>query len=316
MAEREGFEPSIQVVPVYWFSKPAPSASRPPFQNLSLPPGGGGRIRTFGGREPSAVFKTAALGRSATPPESEPQPEPILRDPPIYVTGARGSRAKPEDCPPRSALDPPRELLLRDPLDPPHVRAQRLGNPHRPVALLELLEDGHHRPPDGHPAPVERVREPGLPLLVAIAQPDTPRLEVLAVRHRRDLAEGVLPRTPHLDVVRLRGGEPHVAGAEQRHAVVQPQPAEHLARVVEHLLVLRVALLRLRDLHQLHLVELVLADEAAGVLARGARLGPEAGRPCAVRDRQDVRLQDLAPVQVRERDLGRGGEVERGLPGR
>src|SRR3990172_1365531 len=34
MAERVGFEPTIQVVPVYWFSKPAPSASRPPFQNL------------------------------------------------------------------------------------------------------------------------------------------------------------------------------------------------------------------------------------------------------------------------------------------
>ena len=35
---------------------------------VSLFSGGGGRIRTFGGREPSAVFKTAALNRSATPP--------------------------------------------------------------------------------------------------------------------------------------------------------------------------------------------------------------------------------------------------------
>src|SRR3989454_3671838 len=30
VAEREGFEPSIQLWAVYWFSKPAPSASRPP----------------------------------------------------------------------------------------------------------------------------------------------------------------------------------------------------------------------------------------------------------------------------------------------
>src|SRR3954447_11669290 len=30
LAEREGFEPSIQLWAVYWFSKPAPSASRPP----------------------------------------------------------------------------------------------------------------------------------------------------------------------------------------------------------------------------------------------------------------------------------------------
>ena len=36
-AERVGFEPTIQVVPVYWFSKPAPSASRPSLQSLWRP---------------------------------------------------------------------------------------------------------------------------------------------------------------------------------------------------------------------------------------------------------------------------------------
>src|SRR5436305_15152224 len=34
VAEREGFEPSIQLWAVYWFSKPAPSASRPPLPKL------------------------------------------------------------------------------------------------------------------------------------------------------------------------------------------------------------------------------------------------------------------------------------------
>lgn len=34
--------------------------------------GGGGGIRTPGGREPSTVFKTAAIDRSATPPTSSP----------------------------------------------------------------------------------------------------------------------------------------------------------------------------------------------------------------------------------------------------
>ncbi len=39
VAEREGFEPSIQLWAVYWFSKPAPSASRPPLPTtLQLPP--------------------------------------------------------------------------------------------------------------------------------------------------------------------------------------------------------------------------------------------------------------------------------------
>src|SRR5207245_5318311 len=36
LAEREGFEPSIQLWDVYWFSKPAPSASRPPLPNQGL----------------------------------------------------------------------------------------------------------------------------------------------------------------------------------------------------------------------------------------------------------------------------------------
>jgi hypothetical protein len=33
--------------------------------------GGGGGIRTPGGREPSTVFKTAAIDRSATPPSNK-----------------------------------------------------------------------------------------------------------------------------------------------------------------------------------------------------------------------------------------------------
>jgi hypothetical protein len=33
--------------------------------------GGGGGIRTHGGLAPTAVFKTAALNHSATPPEAE-----------------------------------------------------------------------------------------------------------------------------------------------------------------------------------------------------------------------------------------------------
>ena len=43
LAEREGFEPSIQLWAVYWFSKPAPSASRPPLPDSCTPvaPGGG-----------------------------------------------------------------------------------------------------------------------------------------------------------------------------------------------------------------------------------------------------------------------------------
>ena len=69
MAEREGFEPSIPFR-VCRFSKPVPSASRPSLHlfRFSKNDCGGGRIRTYGGLSPSAVFKTAAFSRSATPP--------------------------------------------------------------------------------------------------------------------------------------------------------------------------------------------------------------------------------------------------------
>src|SRR5262245_50149787 len=68
MAEREGFEPSIQLLTVYSLSRRAPSATRPSLHSTFLI-GGGGRIRTHGTLPRTAVFKTAALNHSATPPE-------------------------------------------------------------------------------------------------------------------------------------------------------------------------------------------------------------------------------------------------------
>jgi hypothetical protein len=41
------------------------------YNHLAINDGGGGGIRTHGGLAPTAVFKTAALNHSATPPEAE-----------------------------------------------------------------------------------------------------------------------------------------------------------------------------------------------------------------------------------------------------
>ena len=75
MAEREGFEPSRQLITVYSLSRRAPSAysaispyHRSVSQTLSSIFGGGGGIRTHGTRKGSTVFKTASLNRSDTPP--------------------------------------------------------------------------------------------------------------------------------------------------------------------------------------------------------------------------------------------------------
>ena len=66
----------------------------------------------------------------------------------------------------------------------------------------------------------------------------------------------------------------------------------------------------MHDLHHLDLVELVLADHAARVLAVASGLGAEARRMRGEPDRQRLGRQDLAAHGVRQRDLGRRDEVE------
>ena len=65
-----------------------------------------------------------------------------------------------------------------------------------------------------------------------------------------------------------------------------------------------VGLLGRGDRDQLDLVELVLADHAARVLAGGARLGAEARRPGGEAQRQRLLVEDLVAHQVGERHLG------------
>src|SRR5262249_54006000 len=155
------------------------------------------------------------------------------------------------------------------------------------VGLLVLLEDRDDRAADGERRPVQRVREPGLGLrLGPIPDLRAARLEVAEVRAARNLAVAVLPGPPDPGVVTLPRAEARVAGAEQRDAVVQAEQLQDLLRVAREQLVLRVRRLGRREAHELHLVELVLADEAAHVLSVAASLAPEARRVRRVRDRQ------------------------------
>jgi hypothetical protein len=59
---------------------------------------------------------------------------------------------------------------------------------------------------------------------------------------------------------------------------------------------------------QLHLVELVLADQPLGVLAVGAGLGAEAGGVGGIGQGQGLLVQDFVPVDVGQRDFGRGDQ--------
>ncbi len=73
------------------------------------------------------------------------------------------------------------------------------------------------------------------------------------------------------------------------------------------LLVLRIALVGSCELHHLHLLELVLADDTAHVAAVGARLAAEARRVGAQRDGEPLGGQHFIAIQIGYGDLRRGG---------
>src|SRR6185295_4498548 len=99
-----------------------------------------------------------------------------------------------------------------------------------------------------------------------------PRLKVPEEGAARDLAIRVLPREPDLEIVAFAGVRTDVPRAKLHGAVVEPEPHEDLLRVASQELELAQALAVFHEADELHLVELVLADEAARVLAVAAGL--------------------------------------------
>src|SRR5262249_60035220 len=81
-------------------------------------------------------------------------------------------------------------------------------------------------------------------------------------------------REPYLDVVALRGAESEIARAALDHAIRQLEALQHGFRVGHHRFELGIGLSRRRQLHELDLVELMLAVDALHVLAVRAGLAP------------------------------------------
>src|ERR1700722_13622098 len=89
---------------------------------------------------------------------------------------------------------------------------------------------------------------------------------------------------------------------------MQAKAFQHLFRAGGHSLVFGGGLLRRRDRDQFDLLELVLADHAAGVLPRRARLGAEAERAGGIAQRQTLLVDDALANEVGERDFRRGDQ--------
>ena len=86
-------------------------------------------------------------------------------------------------------------------------------------------------------------------------------------------------------------------------AVGEPEAADDLLLDGEDRLVLRGRRSGRREDEHLHLVELVDAEDAPGVLAGGTGLAAEARRVAGVPPRQGFGLEDLAGVQAGEGHL-------------
>ena len=138
---------------------------------------------------------------------------------------------------------------------------------------------------DGEAAAVEGVEELGfLRAGGAVADVGAAGLEGFEVGAGADLAVELLAGKPDLEVVGFGGGEAHVAGAEQHAAVGEAEDFEDALGVAGEALVLGVRVFGRGELDQLDLLELVLADHAADVLAVAAGFGAEAGRVGAEAD--------------------------------
>src|SRR6185295_15941215 len=165
-----------------------------------------------------------------------------------------------------------------DPCEASEVGAEGVGQEDGAVGLLVVLEDGDERPADGEARAVERVEEARLAAVRgAVAEVGAPGLEVGAVRAGGDLAVGVLAGEPDFEIVGLGCGEAHVAGREADAAVGEVELFEDALGVARQLFERGEAGLGGRQVDQLDLVELVLADEPADVLAVRAGLAAEAG---------------------------------------
>src|SRR5438552_8424599 len=194
-----------------------------------------------------------------------------------------------------------------------HIRTDGLGEDDASVGLLSVLEDGDDRPSDGETAPVEGRNEARLfARRRAKADLRAPRLEVAERRARADLAISVLAGKPDLQVVGLLRRESQICRAKKHHPVVKAQLLQRRLRVAHQLLERGVRSLRFFEADQLHLVELVLADDPFRVLAVGSCLAAETGREGAVLQWKLRRVEDLVAVVVRHRHFRSGNQVVAG----
>ena len=133
------------------------------------------------------------------------------------------------------------------------------------------------------------------------------------LEQRGDFAVGLLAGEPDFEVVGFRGGEAHVAGAEEHAAVGKAEALEDGFGVVGEGFVLGGGVFGAGELYELDFLELVLADHAASVLAVRAGFGTVAGGVGRKGDGAGGEVDGFVAEDVGDGDLGGWDEPVVGL---
>src|SRR5262249_32371930 len=152
-----------------------------------------------------------------------------------------------------------------------------------------------------------------LPALGTITDVRAPGLKCFEVRAGSDLAASMLPRQPDLNGAGLGGGESHVTGTERYGTIVQAQPLHGDLRGRRERLKPVAGGLGPRELHDLHLLELVLTDDPANVLAVRPGFATETRRVRGHLQRKARGVESLIAIEIGERHFGGGDEIKLAL---
>ena len=105
----------------------------------------------------------------------------------------------------------------------------------------------------------------------------TSALKIFAIGAGGNFPVFILAGQPDFNIIGLGSRESQITGAQGDHAVVEPQFLQDVFGMTDEEFQVLIGMVWMRDPDHFHLVKLMLADDAFGVLAVGTRLGAEAG---------------------------------------
>src|SRR5699024_11651183 len=142
-----------------------------------------------------------------------------------------------------------------------------------------------------------------LTVFITVASLQTTRLESSAVRGRSQLTVSILSRDPSLGIKLAGSRSTQVTAGNVDDSIVQVHRIEHLALHGQQLLMLLLGVFRLAIGEHFNLVELVDAQNAAGILTVGTSFTTETRRPASVLNWPLREVDDFIFVVARERYL-------------